>query len=175
MGATKLPGGAIVRDELERPTLGSGPVYRAAAVPLPCEDCLHAPICRIRPRLAEEHFEELRSPDPAISLAITVTCAHHLSVPEPDRIVVPPPVAIDDAKRRLASQHRGGEANRTRIRGGKDAAEKARRAAEVLAAVERHDGDRAAAAAELGMKANALAMVLKFAGARAGAPDEVTA
>ncbi len=44
--------------------------------------------------------------------------------------------------------------------------EKAERAARVMAAIERHGGDKRKAAAELGMKLNAVVMVAKHAGAR---------
>lgn len=47
-----------------------------------------------------------------------------------------------------------------------EAEEKARRAAECLAALERHAGDRAAAAAELGIRPNAFAMIVKHAALR---------
>lgn len=50
------------------------------------------------------------------------------------------------------------------------AAARDRRAAAVLAAMERHNGDRKAVAAELGMKTNALAMVLKHAQRRGPVP-----
>jgi hypothetical protein len=46
MGAPKLPNGVTVVDERDdRPAEGSGPVHRSKAPDLPCERCLHAPIC----------------------------------------------------------------------------------------------------------------------------------
>ena len=49
----------------------------------------------------------------------------------------------------------------------KEAQEKAERRRKVMEAMERLGGDQRAVAAELGMKANAVAMVVKFAGAGA--------
>lgn len=187
MGASKLPNGVTVRDELgERPTEGSGPVHRARQPSLPCDGCGHAPVCRIRPRLAEEHFEEVRSPDPAVRVVLTIECDHFLaSQPTVPLEVQVRPVAAkaitetiagraEEAARRRESQRRGGEVNRARVHARRAEVEKRR--ADVLAAVERHGRDIPAIAAELGLRPNAVAMVLKFAAPKAATePLEATA
>lgn len=62
------------------------------------------------------------------------------------------PVSIDRSKSRAGEGQRPGQL-----------AARERRAAAVMAALERHGGDQKAAAAELGMKTNAIAMVVKHA------------
>lgn len=50
---------------------------------LPCEDCLHAPVCRIRPILELWQVEAgppLDTPNPAIAVeAVSLGCEHHLA------------------------------------------------------------------------------------------------
>lgn len=128
----------------------------------PCGTCLHAPVCRLRAALEElgplAPVQVIESGLRAVATAWVLECDHHLAAPAGSRPIV------RTAARDAESRRRGGQATKAatqRI--------KAERAAAVMAALERHGGDRTAAARELGMKLNALTMVAKYAEGRLGA------
>lgn len=129
---------------------------------VPCGTCLHAPVCRLRATLDDlgpiAPVQVIESGLRAVATAWVLECDHHLAAPAGSRPIV------RTAARDAESRRRGGQATKAatqRI--------KAERAAAVMAALARHNGDRAAAARELGMRLNALTMVAKHAELRAAA------
>jgi hypothetical protein len=169
------------------------PVLVPVQAAVPCVTCLHEPVCALKAQLAPYlgrvgSSESITEPAPGLRLIEVVRlerieCDHHLVA------AAAPPAHPSTADRMATSRQRGNEAmlakkaasGITQIRpataaelapprqpghhGSKagEQQEKAERAASAIAAVARHGGDRRAAAAELGMRPNALAMVLKFA------------
>lgn len=157
-------------------TVTAPPATPYAGITIPCTSCLHEPVCYLK-REIPANPNVLAEPmilGPGLRLVTTgvrIECEHQLSPaadPEPIRRehggeswrTKPEPVP-EPSKRHQS--HRAEED------------EKAKRAAAAVAALERHGGDRRAAAAELGMRPNAFALVIKFADRRVAQPDGATA
>ncbi len=164
----------VVRHAQEEPV----PVDATRKTAIPCGSCLHEPVCRLKDELPRDP-EVLSQPHviaPGLWLVFTgarVECDHYLG-----EAAMPAPI-VDLTPEPIRREH-GGESWRTQkaVREAKrqpghhpakpaEEREKAERLARVMAALERNGGDRKAAALELGMKVNALAMVVKFADRRA--------
>jgi hypothetical protein len=140
----------------------------ALSAPLPCADCLHAPVCALKATLEDlgplEPVQVIDRGLTAVATAYRIECDHHL-------------VSLKAVEREPIRAEYPGESWRTAMPDGArehrqpgrhpayqgEAAAKAERAAQVIAALARHGGDKRAAAEELGMKLNAFSMVLKFA------------
>jgi hypothetical protein len=152
-------------------TVTTAPPYE-----VPCGSCLHDPVCGIKAMIPEAPgapvFDEPAPGLRVVALGYRVECDHllkslHVVEPEPIRAEHggeswrTPPAVVAAAAPRQPGHHgvKTGEAQ-----------EKAERAARVLAAIERHGGDRRLAAVELGMKLNAVAMIVKYAGNREALP-----
>ncbi len=161
------------------PPQEEGPVTTSAPPPvIPCGDCLHSPVCGLKELLTASVLlddVEVIGTGLRIRRSPTVECDHHLAslgTSTSGRVVAI--AAPSDAERMQASRLRGGQRaaevnTKPRPTGRRhpshpgQAAEKAERARRVVEAVKRHGGDRRSAAAELGMRPNALVMVLKHA------------
>lgn len=125
---------------------------------IPCGTCLHKPICYLRREIPDDpaQLAEPMIMGPGLRLVTTgvrLECDHHLEA-----------VATSTSGRTIAIREPAA-APRHQSKA-QEARDKAQRAAAVMAALERHAGDRRAAAAELGMKLNALSMVAKHAAGR---------
>jgi hypothetical protein len=175
LSATRIDRGALVADAAH--AQGAGPVERRYLGPtkedpvtvtptppraVPCGTCLHAPVCRLRATLDDlgpiAPVQVIESGLRAVATAWVLECDHHLAAPAGSRPIV------RTAARDAESRRRGGQATKAATQ-----QVKAERAEAVMAALARHDGDRVAAARELGMRLNALTMVAKHAAGRVGA------
>jgi hypothetical protein len=174
---------AVAAKPLEEPIVPNPAPTPLETVVAPCGTCLHEAVCALKASIPKPstQLQPIHITDGVrlFPMAWRVECDHYLGEQ---------PVTIrrehggeswrtpSTPEQLQASRKRGGEANRERIRkasidelkprhaskAGEDL-EKAQRAARVVAALERHGGDRRTAAAELGMKLNAFSMVLKYA------------
>jgi hypothetical protein len=136
------------------------PVTTPAAPPaIPCGSCLHERVCGQKDLIHPEYRRELTAGLTLVYASVTVECADllpkiALRETTADRMAIVPreEAMIAAGKRQARHPGKPGEVE-----------EKAKRAADCLAALERHGGDRKAAAAELGIRGNAFAMIVKYA------------
>ncbi len=113
---------------------------------IPCGDCLHEPVCGLKALLPSAYADDDElAAGLLVRYTFTVECDHHLDDLAAVKAVTRIVERLDDPEPE-PGRRPSGSINRAR---GELAAQ---RAAEVMAAIERHGGDRRAAAAELGMK-----------------------
>jgi hypothetical protein len=173
MAASRMRGNERMLELAGKRPASTGPkeelMVTAAALEVPCGTCLHEPVCSLKASIPASAGEPI-----AVQLApglrqyvqgFRIECDHQLVSLRP---VEPEPIRAEYGGERWRSATPE-EVSEPRQPGRHDgyqgeAAGKADRAAKVVAAVARNGGDKRAAADELGMKLNALSMVLKYAG-----------
>lgn len=177
-------------------TVEEDPVTTPPAPPaIPCGDCLHARVCRDRENVEGTDPRGVIEVRPGLRMVVLRIheCDDYLAPTFEPRAVAAPVVAPVPEPEPVRREH-GGESWRTKaapaapepartvpvasadeLTRRSTAANRSRqaandrRAAEVLAVVERHGGDLSAAAKELGMRGSGVAMIVRNARLRAAA------
>lgn len=167
------PDAATVSEEAPRPRL-------VASVTTPCEDCVHAPVCRIRPELVPDQLLAFVEFEEGVRIAaVSIDCDFYLAVPievlarslkesvAKIEAGTPPPARVPVTE--------GGRSGRSVA----EVTDREQRAANVIETLDRHGGDYTAAGRELGMRPNVVANIARTARRRAmfagAAPAAVTA